>query len=124
GGAALDRFIGWTLMDPDPRIQQTTANILNRFLGPDFSLSASPSSRTVTQGGSTSYSVTISPVGGFTGPVSLSVSGLPSGATGSFTPNPATASSTLSVTTSTSTPIGAYTLTTTGVRGSLTHSTT
>ena len=122
--AALDKFIGWTLMDPDPRIQQTTANILNRFLGPDFALSASPSSRTVTQGGSTSYSVTISPVGGFTGPVSLSVSGLPSGATGSFTPNPATASSTLSVTTSTSTPIGAYTLTTTGVSGSLTHSTT
>src|SRR5438034_4534925 len=122
--AALDKFIGWTLMDPDPRIQQTTANILNRFLGPDFALSASPSSRTVTQGGSTSYSVTISPVGGFTGPVSLSVSGLPSGANGSSTPNPATASSTRSMTTSTTTPTGTYTVTITGVSGSLTHTTT
>jgi len=88
----------------DPRIQQTTANILNRFLGPaappDFGLSASPASRTVTPGESTTYDVTISPTGGFTGPVTLSVSGLPKDATGSFTPNPATASSTLSVTTS------------------------
>ncbi|PYN73367.1 MAG: hypothetical protein DMD97_21225, partial [Candidatus Rokuibacteriota bacterium] len=102
------------------------ANILNRFLGPgpDFTLSAAPSSRTVTPGGSTSYDVTISPTGGFTDQVTLSVSGLPTGATGSFTPNPATASSTLSVTTSPSTPLGAYTLTITGVSGSLTHTTT
>ena len=91
---------------------------------PDFTLSASPSSRTVAPGGSTSYSVTISPTGGFTGPVTLSVSGLPSGANGSFTPNPATGSSTLSVTTGPSTPLGTSTLTVTGVSGSLTHTTT
>src|SRR5207247_1316020 len=94
---ALDNFSGSNLVDP--RIQQTTANILNRFLaaGPEFTLSASPSSRTVAPGGSTSYSVTITPTGGFSGQVTLSVSGLPSGATGSFNPNPATASSTLAV---------------------------
>src|SRR5439155_24061505 len=91
---------------------------------PDFTLSASPSSQTVTPGGSTSYGVTISPTGGFNGQVTLSVSGLPSGATGFFTPNPATASSTLSVTTTTSTLPGIYTLTITGVNGSLTHTTT
>src|SRR5438034_4619349 len=53
----------------DPRIQQTTANILNRFITPvsNFTLGASPSSQTVTPGGSTSYSVTISPTGGFSG---------------------------------------------------------
>src|SRR5207248_2453787 len=109
----------------DPRLQQTTANILNAFLGPggDFTLSASPSSGTATQGGSTSYSVTISSTGGFTDQVTLSASGLPSGASGSFTPNPATASSTFSVTTSPSTPTGAYTVRLTGVSGSLTHST-
>src|SRR2546430_588331 len=73
---------------------------------------------------STSYSVTISPTGGFSGQVNLSVSGLPSGASGSFAPNPATASSTLSVTTGTGTPVGPYTLTITGVSGSLTHTTT
>src|SRR5204863_122045 len=91
---------------------------------PDFTLSASPSSQTVGRGGATSYGVTISPTGGFSGQLTLSVSGLPSGATGSFTPNPATASSTLSVTTSTTTPTGTYTVTITGVSGSLTHSTT
>src|SRR5206468_9700056 len=34
-------------------------------IGPDFTLSASPSSRTVQAGGSTSYMVTINPTGGF-----------------------------------------------------------
>ena len=54
---------------------------------PDFTLSASPSSRTVgLLGGSTSY--TINPTGGFTGQVMWSVSGLPSGANGSRTPRP------------------------------------
>ncbi len=90
----------------------------------DFALSGSPSSQTAPQGGSTSYGVTISPTGGFTGQVTLSVSGLPTGASGSFTPNPATASSSLSVTTAASTPAGTYTLTITGVSGALTHTTT
>jgi uncharacterized membrane protein len=117
---ALDNYNGWNVVDA--RIQRTTANILNRFLSPDFTLSASPSSQTVTPGGSTSYNVTINTLGGFTGQVSLSVSGLPTGATASFTPNPATASSALAVTTNTGTPIGTYTLTITGVSGSLMHS--
>src|SRR5207249_1565294 len=71
---------------------------------PDFTLSASPSSQTVSPGGSTSYTLTVSPSNGFSGQVTFSVSGLPSGANGSFNPNPATASSTLSVTTAASTP--------------------
>src|SRR3989442_2521088 len=119
---ALDSYGGRNLVDR--RIQQTTANILNRFRGPDFTLSVSPSIGTVTQGGSTSYSVTISPVGGFTGQVTLSVSGLPTGANASFIPNPATASSTLSVTTSMSTLAWTSTPTITGVNGSPTHTTT
>jgi hypothetical protein len=90
----------------------------------DFALGASPPSQTVLQGGSTSYSVSISLMGGFTGQVTLSVSGLPVGASGSFAPNPASTSSTLSVTTTTSTPSGGYTLTITGVSGTLTHTTT
>ena len=71
-----------------------------------------------------SYGVTISPTGGFSGQVTLSVSGLPSGANGSFSPNPATASSSLSVTTAASTPVGSFILTLTGVSGTLTHTTT
>src|SRR5207247_4930558 len=84
-------------------------------ISPDFTLSASPSSQTVTAGGSTSYNVTISPTGGYTGQVTLNVSALATEAHGSFTSNPAPASSTLAVTTSTSTPAGTYTLTLTGV---------
>jgi hypothetical protein len=109
----------------DPRIQRTTANILDRFLGiSDFTVAASPSSVSVTAGGATSYSIAITPVNGFSAPVGLSVSGLPAGAEGIFTLNPATASSSLSVTTSTGTPVGTYALTITGVSGSLTHNTT
>src|SRR5207247_475912 len=122
---ALDNFSGSNLVDP--RIQQTTANILDRFVATqqgDFTITAAPSSQTVAEGDGTSYSVTISPTGGFSGQVTLSVSGLASDANGSFTPNPATASSTLSVTTGASTPTGAYTVTITGVSGSLTHTTT
>jgi hypothetical protein len=121
---ALDNINGQNVLDA--RIQQTTANVLNRFVNPlvNFTLAGLPSSQTITSGGATSYSVTISPTGGFTGQVTLGVSGLPSGANGSFTPNPATTSATLSVTTSTSTPAGTYTLTITGVSGSLTHTST
>jgi hypothetical protein len=119
---ALDNFSGSNVVDS--RIQRTTANILNRFLGPDFTLSASPATQTVTPGGSTSYNVTINPQVGFAGQVTLSVSGLPSGASATFTPNPATGSSALAVTTSTSTAVGTYTLTIAGVSGSLTHTAT
>src|SRR5205823_7025767 len=92
--------------------------------GGDYALAGSPASQSVTQAGGTSYTVTIAPSGNFAGSVSLNVSGLPSGVTGSFNPNPATSSSTLSVTTSASTPTGSKTLTITGLSGSLTRSTT
>ena len=94
--------------------------------GPDFSITASPASQTVTAGGGTSYTATITALGGFTGTVNFSVSGLPSGASGSFSPASVTGSgsSTLSVSTSTTTPAGTYTLTITGTSGTLVHSTT
>jgi hypothetical protein len=88
---------------------------------PDFSLSASPASQTVTQGTNTSYTVTVTPGGGFAGSVTLSVIGLPSGAAGTFSPNPTATTSTFSVTTAASTPAGSYPLTITGTSGTLTH---
>jgi hypothetical protein len=94
--------------------------------GPDFSIAASPASQTVTQGGGTSYTATITASGGFTGVVSFSVSGLPSGASASFNPISVTGSgsSTMSVSTSSTTPAGTYTLTITGTSGTLSHSKT
>jgi subtilisin family serine protease len=92
-------------------------------LTPDFSLSADPASRTVTQGAGTTYTVSVTPSGGFTGSVALSASGLPSGAAASFSPNPTTNTSAMSVTTSTTTPAGLYKLTITGTSGTLTRTT-
>ncbi|MDP9403481.1 MAG: hypothetical protein M3P85_09125 [Actinomycetota bacterium] len=88
---------------------------------PSFSLSASPSSQSVVKGRSTSYAVTVSPTGGFSDPVTLSASGLPSGAAASFSPNPTTGSSTLTVSTKKTTKPGTYTLKITGTGGGLTR---
>jgi hypothetical protein len=90
----------------------------------DYTLSASPASQTVTAGTGTSYAVSVVPSGGFNGAVSFSVSGLPTGATGSFSPNPSATSSTLSVSTTTAVAAGSYTLTITGTSGTLSHTTT
>jgi hypothetical protein len=93
---------------------------------PDFTVALSPSSQTVNSGNSTSYTATVSPLNGFNGPVTLSASGLPAGATATF--NPATVSgsgsSTLTVSTSSSTPAGDSTLTVTGTSGTLVNSAT
>ena len=89
----------------------------------DFSISATPSSQGLIPGGSTSYTTTVSALNGFTGAVSLSVSGLPSGVTGSFSPASVNGSgnATLTVGTTSATPLAASTLTITGTSGSLTH---
>jgi hypothetical protein len=97
---------------------------------PDFNLSASPPSQTVTQGQSTSYTATVTSLNGFNSAVSLTVSGCPSNTICTLNPTsvtpPANASinSTLTVQTSSTTPTGWYTLTITGTSGSLTHATT
>jgi hypothetical protein len=93
---------------------------------PDFTIGATPSSQTVVQGNGTSYTVNLGSVGGFSNDVTLSVSGLPTGAGGSFTVNPVhgSGSSTLNVTTNASTtPAGSYTVTITGTSGATVHST-
>jgi hypothetical protein len=91
---------------------------------PDFAVAATPASQTVSPGSPTTYTVTVTPTGGFNGSVSLTSTGLPAGATGTFSPNPTTGTSTFSVTTAATTPVGSYPVTITGVNGSLTHSTT
>jgi len=54
---------------------------------PDFTVSASPASQSVSPGGAASYTVTVRSVNGnFAGVVGLTASGLPSGATASFSP--------------------------------------
>jgi len=93
---------------------------------PDFSISAAPGSQTVGAGNSTSFSVTIAASNGFTGTVSLTASGLPSGMSASFSPSSITTSGTaiLTVGTTSSVAAGTYTLTVGGTSGTLSHSTT
>jgi len=68
---------------------------------PDFTLSASPSTVAITQGTSQTSTITVNPVNGFTGNVTFpTLSGLPSGVTAAFSPNPTTSKSTLTFTAS------------------------
>jgi hypothetical protein len=69
----------------DQRIHHTTANV-TLIVNGDFAIAASPSSRTVNRGSSTTYTVTISAGPGFSGPVNLMVDGLPSRTTATFNP--------------------------------------
>lgn len=95
---------------------------------PDFSLSVSPSSASVGRpGGTVTYTVTITPRGGFSAPVTFSVSGQPSGATATFNPNPTAAgqtTTTLTISVPSTTSRGSYALNITGTGGtpSVSHS--
>jgi hypothetical protein len=94
---------------------------------PDFSLSVSPTSRTIARRSSGTYTVNLTSANGFSGNVSLSVSGLPRRTSGAFSPNPValasggSGSSTLTVTVNRQAAPGTYTLTITGTGGGKTH---
>jgi galactose oxidase-like protein/PKD domain-containing protein len=92
----------------------------------NFSLSATPSSRTVTPGASAGYTATIAGTNQFTGSVAMTVSGLPAGATASFSPDlvVGSGSTALTVSTSSSTPAGTYQLTIRGTSGPLARTAT
>jgi hypothetical protein len=93
----------------------------------DFTGSVSTTYWDVTPGTSAAFGFTIQSLNGFTGNVSLSVSGLPSGVTSSFSPatiNGGSGTSTLTVTPAGSTPSGSYPFVVTATSGNKTHSTT
>jgi hypothetical protein len=91
---------------------------------PAFTLSPSSPSLTLTQGSSATDTISVPGTSGFTGSVTLAASGLPSGVTASFGTNPATTSSLLTLTASSTATIGAATITITGTSGCTTASTT
>jgi hypothetical protein len=97
---------------------------------PDFSIAVAPTTRTISRESSTTYTVTVTAVNGFTGFVNLTSSISPSatGLTMSFNPTGValgtSASSTLNVGTTRRTIKRTYTITITGTSGSLIHSTT
>ena len=54
---------------------------------PDFSIAATPATQTVAAGGTADYTVNVTPTGGFDSAVALVATGLPPGATATFTPS-------------------------------------
>src|SRR6202022_5063778 len=88
---------------------------------PNFALSASPSSVTITQGTSGTSTIAIAPQNGFNGSVSLSASGLPSGVTAFFNPGSTTSTSAVTLTASSTATTGTATVTITGTSSSILH---
>src|SRR5438309_979679 len=93
---------------------------------PDFKLSSSASALIIQNGASATSTLSVSPVAGFTGSVTLSPTAPPGFAT-NFSINlitGGTGTSTLTITVGASVTAGSYTLTINGNSGSITHTTT
>ena len=113
-----------TVTGTSGNLSSTTPVSLTVTAGPNFALSAS-SAVSIAQGSSGTTTITVTPLNGFSSSVTLSASGLPSGVTALFSPNPTTGSSTLTLSASnTATTGNNVTVTITGTSGSLTNSTT
>jgi hypothetical protein len=81
---------------------------------PTFSLGATPSSRTVSQGQSTTFDVTVTGQNGYTGAGAYWLSGLPANTSASFSPTSysgGSGASTLTINTTAGTPTGSFQVT-------------
>jgi subtilase family serine protease len=92
---------------------------------PNFTISASPTSVSVVQGGSGSSTITTAVSGGFSNAIALSASGQPAGVGVTFTPSsiaaPGSGTSSMSITVATTVAAGTYTIIVTGTGGTTTH---
>src|SRR5258707_10368816 len=101
--------------------------IFNPAQSSDLSISSSPSSVSIVQGSSGSRTISTTISGSFNSAVALSSSGLPTGASTSFSPTsiaaPGSGSSQMAITVGSSTVTGTYNVTVTGTGGGKTHTT-
>jgi len=109
-------------------IQHNTTVTLTVTGPPSFTISASPSSLSVAQGGQGTSTITTTALSGFNSSIGLSASGMPSGVTVGFNPStipaPGTGSSTMTITVASNTAPGTYPITVTGNGGGVQQSTT
>ncbi|HEV8432164.1 MAG TPA: Ig-like domain-containing protein [Thermoanaerobaculia bacterium] len=128
GVGFFDFLHGQTGVAPNGMELHAVLDIVFNPSSTDFTIADSPTSLSLTQGTSGNSAVTTSVSGGFNSAVSLSATGLPSGATATFSPTsiaaPGSGSSTMTVSTASTTPAGTYTITITGSGGGKTHTTT
>ncbi len=125
GVAMFDFLHGQTGVAPNGiEIHPILDIVFNPTTSPDFTIAASPASVSAAQGASVNTTITTAVSGGFNSAVALSVSGLPSGASATFTPTsiaaPGSGTSTLKLTAGTA-ATGTYNLTVTGTGGGKTH---
>ncbi|HVI73114.1 MAG TPA: choice-of-anchor V domain-containing protein, partial [Pyrinomonadaceae bacterium] len=94
---------------------------------PDFSISVNPGSRSVVPGGNATYTVTVTPLAGFTGQVNLTTGPLPPGVFADFSPaavsidDATSRTSTLLLATGLSTPVNNHSFNINAQSGSTTH---
>jgi hypothetical protein len=104
--------------------ETTTIALTVTGTGGGFTLKPSATALSVAQGASGTDTITVTDVSPFTGSVSFTATGLPSGVTASFSPASSTSSSVLTLTASSTATLGAATVTITGTSGTLTATTT
>ncbi len=109
----------------DPLFAPATGTASVNVSAPSFTLSPSPASVSVPQGGTGNTTITVTSVGGFSGTVALSASTLPSGVTGTFAAGSIAGTQvlTLTATASASVTSSPVTVTVTGTSGSVTATT-
>jgi hypothetical protein len=102
----------------------TTSISLTISTAGSFTLTPSPATLDILPTSSATDTITIADVSPFSGNVSFSASGLPSGVTASFNTNSATTTGVLTLTASSTATAGTYNVTVTGISGTLSKTTT
>ena len=113
-----DLVTGWG--SPDG---QSLIDALAPQAPPGFALSSSASAFTIDPGNSAQATIAVTENEGFSGNVALAISGLPSGVTASWSANPASGKSVLTLAVGSSAMRGSYLLTVTGTSGAQSEST-
>ena len=109
-------------------VETATVSLTVTGTAPNFTISASPATLSITRGHSSTTTITTAAYGGFNSAISLSSSGGGNGVTVSFNPSsiaaPGSGTSTMTVKVSSRASRGSHTITVTGIGGGLTHTTT
>ena len=125
GVGMFDFLHGQTGVAPNGIEIHPVLNIVFNPTAADFTIAAAPSALSVVQGTLSTSTISTSISGSFNSAISLSASGLPAGASASFSPSsiaaPGSGSSTATIITSATTPAGTYPVTITGSGGGTTH---
>ena len=122
------RSAALTVTDNNNAVSGSTQTVSLSGTGTDFTVSASPASQTIPSGHTATYSITVAPVSGFTGSISLTCNGGPSGSTCTIAPGsvalsgPAAANGTVDLSTPQSDSHGTFPVVFTGASGTVMRS--